>query len=60
MSHRDFMGVRVQQGTKTFDMLEAGDMKRAKRAIEFQTKAAECGYEYEALKKLRAQYSDVC
>ncbi len=55
-----FLGVRVLHGTKTFEMLESGDTKKARRAIEFQTKAAECGYEYEALMKLRQQYSDVC
>ena len=39
-----FLGVRVLYSTKTFEMLESGDTKKARRALEFQTKAAECGH----------------
>ena len=55
-------GVKVMSGTRTFELLESKDPldhKKAKLLMEFCDKAEACGYEYQALMKLREQYKDV-
>lgn len=55
-------GVKVMEGTKTFELLNSrdpADRKKADRLMAFCRKAEACGYVYDEVMKLRQEYSDV-
>ena len=55
-------GVRVDKNTRMFELLETGkpeDKKKAERLLSFCNKCEAVAYNYEAVTKLRAEFSDV-